>query len=171
MATRSKKAAAVVEATAPVAPAPTQANPVDWDTIFQYDENEITLEGRTSGLPKQDKTAAGSLVAKVQLANHQDRKLDDGTILKHTNWFLLMAYGPVAETMIKYIGSKSRRIRVKGILHSFPVVEDGKQRTVTLVKVLRISFLDNNRPEQPGQVNDQISADAVFPESEEPIPF
>ena len=83
--------------------------------MFSTVDNRVQLIGFLGQEIDLKEYAEGKKMARMSMATHEYRKLDDGKKETITTWHNLVAWGKTAETMAK-IFSKGQRLYIEGKL-------------------------------------------------------
>jgi single-strand DNA-binding protein len=87
------------------------------------------LIGRPGAEPEM-KTFNNSKIARFRIAVNESRKNANGEWVTDTQWFPLVAWGPVADRVEKNV-KKGKRIAIDGSLHNNEWTDDKGQRHST----------------------------------------
>lgn len=110
-------------------------------------KNTVQLIGNLGSDPEIRKTANGSKMARLSLATNESYKKKDGEIVKRTHWHNLIAWGPQADYVEKYL-HKGSYVGVRGkVSRRSYEAKDGSKRTHTEVVVRE--FLNFPKREAP----------------------
>jgi len=104
-------------------------------------KNKVNLIGNLGMDPEIKKLENGSSLAKFSLATSDSYKNKDGEKVKETQWHNLVAWGPKAEFVEKYL-KKGQEIAVEGKLtHRSYENKEGKKQYITEVVVNEVQML------------------------------
>lgn len=104
-------------------------------------KNKVHLIGNLGMDPEIKKLENGSSLAKFSLATSDSYKNKDGEKVKETQWHNLVAWGPKAEFVEKYL-KKGQEIAVEGKLtHRTYENKEGKKQYITEVVVNEVQML------------------------------
>jgi single-strand DNA-binding protein len=104
-------------------------------------KNKVNLIGNLGMDPEVKKLENGSSLAKFSLATSDSYKNKDGEKVKETQWHNLVAWGPKAEFVEKYL-KKGQEIAVEGKLtHRSYENKEGKKQYITEVVVNEVQML------------------------------
>ena len=78
--------------------------------------NSVMLIGRPGAEPEM-KTFNNSKIARFRIAVNESRKNANGEWVTDTQWFPIVAWGPVADRVEKNV-KKGKRIAIDGSLHN-----------------------------------------------------
>lgn len=91
--------------------------------------NSVMLIGRPGAEPEM-KTFNNSKIARFRIAVNESRKNANGEWVTDTQWFPIVAWGPVADRVEKNV-KKGKRIAIDGSLHNNEWTDDKGQRHST----------------------------------------
>jgi single-strand DNA-binding protein len=105
--------------------------------------NSVRLIGNVGNDPKLvSQNEAGSILT-MSFATHENFKKQDGTKEKKTEWHNIVAFGKVAELMLKYL-KKGDKAMLEGRLQTRQYNDKtGNQRYVTEIVIEEVLFLSN----------------------------
>ena len=103
--------------------------------------NSVMLIGRPGAEPEM-KTFNNSKIARFRIAVNESRKNANGEWVTDTQWFPLVAWGPVADRVEKNV-KKGKRIAIDGSLKNNEWTDDkGQRHSVTEVWVNDLFLID-----------------------------
>jgi single-strand DNA-binding protein len=130
--------------------------------------NKVMVIGNVGKDPEMRYTPNGAAVVSFSVAASRRWTSPDGEQREETEWFNVVAWTKLAETVNRYI-SKGSKVYVEGRLrtHSWEGA-DGQKRYRTEVVAQTITMLDS-RPKSPGAPAEELySPEDIEPEE---IPF
>ena len=103
--------------------------------------NSVMLIGRPGAEPEV-KTINNSKIARFRIAVNESRKNANGEWVNDTQWFPIVAWGPIADRVEKNV-KKGKRIAIDGSLHNNEWTDDkGQRHSVTEVYVNDLFLID-----------------------------
>ena len=103
--------------------------------------NSVMLIGRPGAEPEM-KTFNNSKIARFRIAVNESRKNANGEWVTDTQWFPIVAWGPVADRVEKNV-KKGKRIAIDGSLKNHDWTDDkGQRHSVTEVWVNDLFLID-----------------------------
>ncbi len=103
--------------------------------------NSVMLIGRPGAEPEM-KTFNNSKIARFRIAVNESRKNANGEWVNDTQWFPIVAWGPVAERVEKNV-KKGKRIAIEGSLHNNEWTDDkGQRHSTTEIRVNDLFLID-----------------------------
>lgn len=103
--------------------------------------NSVTLIGRPGAEPEV-KSFNNSKKASFRIAVNESHKNAQGEWVDNTQWFPVVAWGPIAERVEKHV-KKGARIAINGSLHSNEWTDDkGQRRSVTEIWISDVYLMD-----------------------------
>ena len=103
--------------------------------------NSVMLIGRPGAEPEM-KTFNNSKIARFRIAVNESRKNANGEWVNDTQWFPIVAWGPIADRVEKNV-KKGKRIAIDGSLHNNEWTDDkGQRHYVTEVYVNDLFLID-----------------------------
>lgn len=104
--------------------------------------NKVFLIGRLGHAPELRTTSAGHAVCSFSLATNRTWKDRDGERQEETEWHQVVAWGPTAEAVARYLG-KGSTAHVEGRLRTREWEDnEGQRRRRTEVVAELVTFLD-----------------------------
>ncbi len=104
--------------------------------------NKVLLIGNLGGDPEMRYTANGQAVTTFNMAVNRNWTSPDGERKEDTEWFTVVSWGKLAETVSQYL-QKGRRAFVEGRLQTRSWEgQDGQRRYKTEVVANTVQFLD-----------------------------
>lgn len=103
--------------------------------------NQVNLLGRLTRDLELRQTPNGRSVASFSLALNRSYKGSDGEWVEDTDFIDCVAWGPLAETMEKYL-KKGQRVFVSGRLAQRSWEQDGQKRSKVEVVVNEMTFVE-----------------------------
>lgn len=111
-------------------------------------KNTIQLIGNLGSDPEIKETANGRKLGRVSLATHESFTKNDGEKVDRTHWHNLIAWGPQADYLEKYL-KKGSYVGVRGKLSRRTYeAKDGTKRTHTEVVVKEFLTLTKKEKEE-----------------------
>jgi single-strand DNA-binding protein len=104
--------------------------------------NQVTLLGRLTRDPELRQTPNGKSVASFSLALNRSYKGGDGEWVEDTDFIDCVAWGPLAETMEKYL-KRGQRVLVSGRLSQRSWEQDGQKRSKVEVVANDMTFIES----------------------------
>ena len=103
--------------------------------------NSVMLIGRPGADPEM-KTFNNSKKARFSLAVTENKKNANGEWVNDTQWFPIIAWGPIADRVEKNV-KKGKRIAIDGALRNNEWTDDkGQRHTITEVLVKDLFLID-----------------------------
>ena len=103
--------------------------------------NSVMLIGRPGAEPEM-KTFNNSKIARFRIAVNESRKNANGEWVNDTQWFPIVAWGPIADRVEKNV-KKGKRIAIDGSLKNNEWTDDkGQRHSVTEVWVNDLFLID-----------------------------
>ena len=92
--------------------------------------NSVMLIGRPGAEPETRTFNGNRIVTRFRIAVNESRKNANGEWVTDTQWFPIVAWGPVADRVEKNV-KKGKRIAIDGSLHNNEWTDDKGQRHST----------------------------------------
>ena len=121
--------------------------------------NHVQLIGNLGRDPEARFTANGKKYATFTLAVNRTWKSAAGEKQEHTDWFLVNAWGKLADICLNYL-KKGRLVYVDGRLHTERWEEKGETHFRTNIIAQTVQLLDR-RPEEPEEVETPVVEEGV----------
>lgn len=102
---------------------------------MQQMQNSVTLIGNLGSDIQVTTVKSGKKVARTSIATNEFYRDKDGNSVKSTQWHRLVAWGPKAESMEKYLAKGSHLIIHGRLVHRTYEDKDGSTRYVSEVIV------------------------------------
>ena len=103
--------------------------------------NSVMLIGRPGAEPEM-KTFNNSKIARFRIAVNESRKNANGEWVNDTQWFPVIAWGPIANRVEKNV-KKGKRIAIDGSLRNHEWTDDkGRRHSVTEIWVNDLFLID-----------------------------
>ena len=103
--------------------------------------NSVMLIGRPGAEP-ETRTFNNSKIARFRIAVNESHKNANGEWVNDTQWFPIVAWGPIANRIEKNV-KKGKRIAIDGSLHNNEWTDDkGQRHSVTEVWVNDLFLID-----------------------------
>src|ERR671916_2487935 len=101
--------------------------------------NKVHLIGNLGSEPEL--RTASTPVCRFRLATSEKRRDKSGSVLEHTEWHTIVAFGTTAENCARFL-KKGRQAYVEGRIHTrkYPN-QEGKERTLTEILAQSVEFL------------------------------
>jgi len=131
--------------------------------------NKVMIIGNLGRDPEMRYTPSGRPVTKFSVAVNRGWTASDGSRREETEWFNVVAWGPLGETCNKYL-KKGQKVYVEGRLQTRSWDDkDGKKQYITEVIMQEMVMLSGPRdrqeePEEPEELEG-------FPPEEDEFPF
>lgn len=120
--------------------------------------NFVNLIGRIGQVPKRVNFDSGGALLELSLATNHSYKDRDGNRVKKTDWHRVKCFGPVIETLERYV-QVGDQLSVVGSLRYREWTDKFDQRRQTAEIILdSFSFIGGNKREADSQENNPINA-------------
>ena len=128
--------------------------------------NKVMIIGNLGRDPEMRYTPSGQPVTQFTVAVNRNYKNQAGEWQEETEWFRIVAWGPLAERTAEYL-RKGRKVYVEGRLQTRQWEgQDGQKRYTTELIANQVTSLDPRpRDETPA---DEVSAEAARPKAAAP---
>ena len=101
--------------------------------------NKVHLIGNLGSDPEL--RTASTPVCRFRLATSEKRRDKSGSIVEHTEWHTIVAFGVTAENCARFL-KKGRQAYVEGRIHTRKYQDqEGKERTITEIVAGSVEFL------------------------------
>ena len=101
--------------------------------------NKVHLIGNLGSDPELRTTSTP--VCRFRLATSEKRRDKSGSIVEHTEWHTIVAFGATAENCARFL-KKGRQAYVEGRIHTRKYQDqEGKERTLTEIVAASVEFL------------------------------